>query len=260
MFIITNDDCITEPSIFSPLFYYNCFPCLSQISILSLKESSTRSDDGSELNQAEVDDLKEQEALSSTTDNENGFVSDEGVFEDNSEDIISKEKEQVFSQDTINNGYHFYDGNCATGDENVPDNANQEEQPETKDHESIADIDNQQEVVHETKENETSEVRDPIDQSINTHYDNSQPVEIQNDDTNNTQEEENEYEEQRVMCNGDRENDIHTDYQTKQSETIDQEGYVEVNELNNPVNENERITKRIPVSSGILNCSSYMNS
>lgn len=40
LFIITDDDSIPKPSVFAPLFQYNCFPCLKQISILRLKEPS----------------------------------------------------------------------------------------------------------------------------------------------------------------------------------------------------------------------------
>ena len=298
LYIITGDDSIPEPSAFSPLFYYNCFPSLNQISIMRLKEEhqdklhgndsviASNNDivnqdvqpfTGDEIvsdsvnqniqpetkDQETVDDVDNQD-VQPVTDNEDAlntvnqdvqpFTGDENVSDGVNQNIQPETEDQETIDDADNRELPF------TGDESVSDNTNKNVQPATKDHESITDVDNQQEVVHERKEDETSEVRDPIDQSINTHYDNSQPVETQNDGTSCTQEEMNEYEEQRVICDGDRENDLHTDYQSNQSETIDQEGYVEVNDQVYSVDENKGIAERIPDSSGIVYCFRYMNS
>lgn len=97
LFIIADNDSIPEPSAFSPLFEYNCFPCLKQISILRLREAASRRIeevitetnklDNAVDSQVGVQKVKEEELCVSSIRNESQTHSDEELYGPNEIDL-----------------------------------------------------------------------------------------------------------------------------------------------------------------------------
>lgn len=98
LFIIINDDSIPEPGTFSPLFEYNCFPSLKQISILTLKEDYA-------IEKKEVIDVKKEVVdTSSTSTNDATNVIDQILSQSNDSKLVSDVKDSQITDSTNNQG------------------------------------------------------------------------------------------------------------------------------------------------------------
>lgn len=127
LFIIIDNDSIPKPSAFSPLFKYNCFPCLKQIRILKLKkDSNNRKKEVSDVN-------KEELTTQSTSPSKTSNMNDQRVSQTNDVKSVSIVKDKEVSdadnkQDISVNEQHQLSGEPNVGkDQDVTPQSNKEQ-------------------------------------------------------------------------------------------------------------------------------------